>query len=176
MDVIRWVDGWAFDSKNMKHITKPIQAIHFMALAFLMAIGIVFPTAARTGVLEVGNQYFCKGLQRTLVGGMDGNELKRLKQPDSLVQIKSGDKVLVHLNDGRRKEYDIITQEMLRLLEDPPFEIWESLIGEDTSYNTNWKGMRAARYWRITFDGEFLTEVQHGRSLAVVAISKCNKI
>ena len=160
----------------MKHLTKPMRAIHFLVLAFLMTIGIVFPTAARTGMLEVGNQYFCKGLQRTLVGGMDGNELKRLKQPDSLVQIKSGDKVLVHLNDGRRKEYDIITQEMLRLLEDPPFEIWASLIGEYTSYNTNWKGMRAARYWRITFDGEFLTEVQHGRSLAVVAISKCNKI
>ena len=160
----------------MKHLTKPMRAIHFLVLAFLMTIGIVFPTAARTGMLEVGNQYFCKGLQRTLVGGMDGNELKRLKQPDSLVQIKSGDKVLVHLNDGRRKEYDIITQEMLRLIEDPPFEIWESLIGEYTSYNTNWKGMRAARYWRITFDGEFLTEVNHYSSSVFVAISKCNEI
>ena len=160
----------------MKHLTKPIRAINFLVLAFLMTIGIVFPTAARTGMLEVGNQYFCKGLQRTLVGGMDGNELKRLKQPDSLLQIKSGDKVLVHLNDGRRKEYDIITQEMLRLIEDPPFEIWESLIGEYTSYNTNWKGMRAAQYWRITFDGKFLTEVKHDSSSAVVAISKCNEI
>ena len=160
----------------MKYLTKPIRTIHFLVLAFLMTIGIVFPTSARTGMLEVGNQYFCKGIQRTLVGGTDGpGDLIRQKQPDSLVQIKSDDKVVVHLNDGRRREYEIIVKEMHRLVEDPPIEFWYSLVGEWLSYNTNWKGMLAARYWRITFDGEFLTEVQHGH-FAVVTISKCNKI
>ena len=62
------------------------------------------------------------------------------------MQIKSEGKVVIHVNDGRKTEYDIITQEMLRLVEDPPIETWWSLVGEWTSYNTNWKDMRAARH------------------------------
>ena len=161
--------------RSLKHFIKPMRTIKLMTLTLLMAIGVVFPSAA-TAALEVGNQYFCTGIQRGIVGGIDGpRQLVRQRGYDSLLHIKSMDKVVVHKKGGGSKEYDIITNEKLRILEDPPVYTWMNLLAEYTPSNTNWQGLPAARYWRITFDGETLTEVNHFK-YASVHISECKKI
>ena len=62
--------------RSLKKLVKPIRAINWMTIKLLMAIGVVFPTTA-TAALEVGNQYFCTGVQRGVVGGLDGRQLVR---------------------------------------------------------------------------------------------------
>jgi hypothetical protein len=160
--------------QSLKHLIKPMRAIKLMTLTLLMAIGVVFPSAA-TAELEVGNQYFCTGVQKGIVGGIDGpRQLVRQRGYDSLLHIKSMDKVVVHIKGRGSKEYDIITQGKLYLESGIPFS-WQDLLAEYTAYNTDYRGYPAARYWRITFDGETLTEVNHGK-YAFVHISECEKI
>jgi len=159
--------------RSLKKLVKPIRAINWMTIKLLMAIGVVFPSAA-TAALEVGNQYFCTGVQRGVVGGLDGRQLVRQRGYDSLLHIKSMDKVVVHIKGRSSREYDIITQEKLYLEPGVPLS-WYGLLAEYTAYNTDYRGYPAARYWRITFDGETLTEVHHYQ-YAVVHISECEKI
>ena len=164
--------------RSLKKLIKPIRAINLMTIKLLMAIGVVFPSAA-TAALEVGNQYFCTGAQKTFVGGYVGTKyapgkLEKQRGVDSLLQIKSTDKVIVHNKGGVSREYDIITQRKHYLESGIPYS-WVNLLAEYTSYNTDHKGMPDARYWRITFDGEYLIEVQHVGFVGV-HISECKKI
>ena len=160
--------------RSLKKLIKPIRAINLMNIKLLMAIGVLFPSAP-TAALEVGNQYFCTGVQRGIVGGIDGpRQLVRQRGYDSLLHIKSMDKVLVHIKGGGSKEYDIISQGQFYLESGIPFS-WHSLLAEYTAYNTDYKGKPDTKYWRITFDGETLTEVNHGK-YAFVHISECEKI
>ena len=167
--------------RSLKHLIKPMRTIKLMTLTLLMAIGVVFPTTATAALaaLEVGNQYFCTGAQKAFVGGFVGTKyapgkLEKQRGVDSLLQIKSMDKVVVHIKGGGSKEYDIITQGQLYLESGIPFS-WYSLLAEYTAYNTDHKGMPDARYWRITFDGENLIEVKHFGHVSV-HISECKKI
>ena len=165
--------------RSLKHFIKPMRTIKLMTLTLLMAIGVVFPTTA-TAALEVGNQYFCTGAQKAFVGGFVGTKyapgkLEKQRGVDSLLQIKSTDKVLVHNKDGVSREYDIITQQKWLLSEDLQVYMWVGLLAEYTAYNTDHKGMPDARYWRITFDGEDLIEVKHSGTVSV-HISECKKI
>lgn len=164
----------AFD-RSLKILIKPILAINLMTITSLMAIGVVFPTAA----LEVGNQYFCTGAQKTFVGGYVGTKyaprkLEKQRGVDSLLQIKSTDKAVVHNKDGVSREYDIITQQKHYLASDIPHS-WVGLPAEYTAYNIDHKDMPDAKYWRITFDGEYLIELQHIGNVGV-HISECKKI
>ena len=150
-----------------KHLTKPIRAIRFMVLAFLMTIG---TQVSALELFKAGDQFFCDGKQNVMVSALE-NRLINQAPDDSLVQIKSKSTVVVNYKrpEFRTIIYDIVTIEALRE------QSWVALSAEYQKMSID-RGEPRVSYKRILFNGKTLTEVTHLQLGVRVTTSECQKI